>query len=371
MRFSCQKFPEDSRLFPERYMIEDYLVKYAQDVRHLVHFSKRVNRVSLTPRDGVDNWEVETEDTITGDLAKDTFDAVVVANGHYSTPYLPNIKHIKEFNEAYPGVITHSKQYRTPYTFSDQKVVVVGNGPSGLDIALQINQHCIKPARMSVRHPTSPERLAHAGCKEVAEIEEFLIEEKGVRLKDGRVESDVGAVVFCTGFLCSLPFLDDDLQHKLITSGRGVNGLYQHIFCIEHPTLVFPSLNMKAAPWPLSESQAAVISAIWSNNLQLPPREEMETWSKKLLQEQGDALHVFKPLGDGHYINALHDWVMTADKPAKEPPRWDDELMWQRSIFLEAKTRFEKTGCTAQTLEELGYHYKPGWADEEKDEMKD
>ncbi|KAI5461231.1 hypothetical protein BGZ63DRAFT_414055 [Mariannaea sp. PMI_226] len=366
MRFSCQKFPEDARLFPERTMIQDYLVKYAQEVRGLVRFCQRINLVSLTPRDGVDKWEVESESTVTGSITKETFDAVVVANGHYSTPFIPNIKNLKEFNNTYPGICTHSKQYRTPHPFASKKVVVVGNGPSGLDIALQINQECRKPALMSVRHPTPAERLAHTGCEEVAEIDEFLIEGRGVRFKDGRVETNIDAIVFCTGFLYSLPFLADDLKKKFITTGRGVSGLYQHLFSIQHPTLAFPALNMKAAPWPLSESQAAAFSAVWSNNIKLPPKAEMEMWNRKLLQEEGDAMHVFKPLDDGHYINEFHDWVMSTKQPAKEPPRWDDELMWQRAIFLAAKAKFEQMGCTALTLEELGFRYRLGWAEEEK-----
>ncbi|KAM6522438.1 monooxygenase [Fusarium falciforme] len=361
MRFSCQAFPDDARLFPERTMIQDYLLKYAEDVRPLIRFCQRINRVTLKPQEnGRDSWEVEAQSTVDGKLTVAEFDAVVVANGHYTIPFIPNMKNLAEFNEAYPGVITHSKQYRTPHPFNDEKVIVVGNGPSGLDIALQINQQCRRPAILSVRHPTAPDRLAHSGCEEAAEIDEFLIEEKGVRFKDGRVEKDVDAIVFCTGFLYGFPFLPD-LNHKLVTTGRGVHGLYKHVFHIQHPTLVFPGLNMKAAPWPLCESQAALFSAVWSNNLNLPSKDTMEAWSQALEQEEeGDALHVFGPDGDGHYINELHDWVMTAQRLGKEPPRWDDEHMWQRSVFLEAKARFEQLGCTAQTLEEIGFHYQPG-----------
>ncbi|KAF4984304.1 hypothetical protein FDECE_17117 [Fusarium decemcellulare] len=361
MKFSCQDFPDDAKLFPERSMIQDYLLKYAEDVKPLIRFCQRINRVTLKPQDGRDKWEVEAQSTINGDITTSIFDAVVVANGHYTTPFIPNVKNLREFNEAYPGVITHSKQYRTPHPFNDNKVVVIGNGPSGLDIALQINQECRKPAILSVRHPTPPDRLAHSGCEEAAEIAEFLVEEKGVRFNDGRVEKDVDAIVFCTGFLYGFPFLQD-LNHKLITTGRGVHGLYKHVFYIQHPTLVFPGLNMKAAPWPLCESQAALFSAVWSNNVELPTRDAMEAWSRALEEKEGgDALHVFSPNGDGYYINELHDWVMTAKQtPGKEPPRWDDELLWQRSIFLESKARFEQLGCKAQTLEELGFHYEPG-----------
>lgn len=358
MNFVDQKFPEDAWVFPQREVIQEYLLKYGEDVKELVRFCYQVTRVTLVPQDGRDKWEIEAHSTRGDSVLTDTFDAVVIANGHYTTPYIPDIKGMREFNETYPGVISHSKQYRTPRPFKDKKVIVVGNGPSGVDLALQINTECRKPALLSVRHPTSPERLAHAGCEDIAEIEEFLVEKRALRLKDGRVETDFDAVVFCTGFLFSYPFFPN-LQHKLVTTGRGVHGLYKHLFHIQHPTLVFPGLNMKAVPWPCSEGQAAVFASVWSNNLPLPSKPEMEAWSNKLEEEVGDALHVFGPLGDGYYINELHDWAMQSKFVGKEPPVWNDELMWQRSIFVEAKLRFEQRGCKAKTLEEIDFYYKP------------
>ncbi|KAH6978627.1 hypothetical protein EDB82DRAFT_505534 [Fusarium venenatum] len=314
MQFSDQPFPENAKLFPERPMIEDYLVKYSEDVKPLIRFCQRVERVSLKRQDDRDKWEVETKSTMTGnDTARQVFDAVVVANGHYSTPFMPDMRNMKE---------------------------------------------CRKPAFLSVRHPTPPGRLHHCGCEEMAEIEEFLVEEKGVLFRDGRIERDVDAVVFCTGFLYSYPFLRD-LDHKLITTGRGVHGLYQHVFDIRHPTLVFPGLNMKAAPWPLAESQAALFAAVWSNDIKLPSQEFMEAWSTELEKQKGEAFHTFGPNGDGLYINRLHDLAMTAKRPGKEPPHWDHELMWQRSVFLDAKVKFEQLGCKARTMEEVGFYYKP------------
>ncbi|KAL3589094.1 monooxygenase [Fusarium poae] len=141
----------------------------------------------------------------------------------------------------------------------------------------------------------------------MAEIEEFLVEEKGVLFRDGRRETDVDAIVFCTGFPYSYPFLRD-LDHKLITTGRGVHGLYQHVFHIRHPTLVFPGLNMKAAPWPLAESQAALFAAVWSNNIKLPSQAFMEAWSMELETQTGGALHMFGPDGDGSTSTGCMIW---------------------------------------------------------------
>lgn len=358
MGFSDLDFPKDSWAFPTRQSIQEYLLKYAKEVRELIKFCYEVKKITLKSEGGKDKWFLEASSTVGKSAINETFDAVVVANGHYSIPFIPGIRNIKPFHEAHPSIIIHSKQFRTPDSFKEKKTVVVGNGPSGIDIALQVNEASNHRTLLSVRHPTPPEILEHTGCEEIAEIDEFLVEERGIRLKDGSVLTDIDSVIICTGFMFSYPFLPD-LQHDLISNGKGVHGLYKHLFCIRHPTLAFPGLNMKAVPWPVSEAQAAVYSAVWSNNLELPPTEEMEKWSKELEENRGSALHVFPPLGDGSYVNEMHDWATTASHLGKEPPRWGGELFWERRIYSKAKLLFEQQGCKAKTLEDLGLHYDP------------
>lgn len=357
MNFSDKKFPQDAWLFPQRETIQDYLVEYAAGVRDAIRFCLDVTKVSRTPADdGTDKWLLEARSTVSDEVVRDTFDAVVVANGHYATPYIPSMKQISAFNDAHPSVITHSKHFRTAEPFRGKKVIVVGNGPSGTDIAYQVNRASAQPVLLSVREATPADRLEYTGCREVPPIDEFLVEERGVRFTDGTVETGVDAVLFCTGFLFSYPFLRD-LDDRLITNGRGVHGLYKHLFSVDHPTLAFPGLNIKAIPWPVTEAQAAVFSAVWSNQLELPGRDEMDRWTRELEAAKGDKIHVFAPLEDGRYINEMHDWAVRARSLGKEPPRWDDEAFWERRLFAEAKLRFEQTGCRAKTLEELGFHY--------------
>jgi cation diffusion facilitator CzcD-associated flavoprotein CzcO len=40
------------------------------------------------------------------------FDAVVVASGHYSVPYVPKIEGLEEFENSRPGSVLHSKYFR-------------------------------------------------------------------------------------------------------------------------------------------------------------------------------------------------------------------------------------------------------------------
>ncbi|KAL7932822.1 FAD/NAD(P)-binding domain-containing protein [Trichoderma chlorosporum] len=364
MQFSDHPFPGGSLLFPPRDAIQKYLLTYAAEVRDLINFGVRVEKLEPLFEGARTTWVLEAKSVYDNQQMRDTFDAVVVATGHYAVPFIPNIKNIAQFMEIHPSVVLHSRDYRTPTSFKDKKTIVVGNGASGTDIALQISQVSTRQTMVSVRTATPRPRLVYMACEEVSEIEEFLVSGRGVRFKDGRVETEIDAVIFCTGFLYDYPFLHD-MQQTLITTGDGVHGLYQHIFCIDHPTLVFPALNVKTPPWPLSEAQAAVFSAVWSNNIQLPSAEAMREWADKLYEDEGERLHVFRiPSSDGLYINYLYDWVKQSHHKGKEPPFCNDISFWQKHIFPQARLKFEKEGHKAISLEDLGFYYDENWKEE-------
>lgn len=359
MQFSDLPFPEDSLIFPPRGLVQDYLVLYSQDIRHLIHFSRLVQDVRLRPEDGKDQWDLDVLSLETGEVTTATYDAVVVASGHYSVTYLPAVKNIGQFHSAHSSVITHAKHYRTPAPFAGKKVVVVGNAASGLDIAAQINGVCRKPLLLSVQTPTPGPNLEFVGAEEVPVIDEFLVAERGIRFADGRVERDVDAIVFATGYLFTFPFLTS-FQPPLLTNGRRVHGLYRELFHIEHPTLVFPGLPIKVVPFSVAESQAAIFSRTWANLLPLPSREEMHKWEDEESQKRGASFHVWPKGGDAEFINSVHDWLSQTGTTGKIPPRWDDELMWERKFYADAKLKFEILGRTAKSLAELGFEYRPG-----------
>jgi cation diffusion facilitator CzcD-associated flavoprotein CzcO len=368
MKYSDLDFPKDSLIFPSREAVQDYLVQYSRDIRHLIKFSTSVKDIRLRQEDGKDQWDVDVQSTETGESQTETYDAVVVASGHYSTMFIPDVKTIRELHEAHPGVISHSKSYRTPDPFRNKKVVVVGNSASGLDIASQISKVCQKPLLLSVHTPTPPENLAWAGAEEVPVIEEFLAAERGVRFQDGRIERDIDAILYATGYLFAFPFLTS-LQPPLVSNGRRVYGLYKHLVHIEHPTLVFPGLPIKVVPFPLAESQAAVFARAWANVLPLPSRQEMEKWEDEEAEKRGPAYHIWPKGGDAEYINTTHDMIVNSKTPGKQPPLWNDELLWQRKVYAEAKLKFENEGRTATSLEELGYHYRPTIGEPSKQEI--
>ena len=54
---------------------------------------------------------------------------------HYSVPYIPEIKGIEEFK----GLVQHSKVYRSPESYRNLRVVVLGAAASGMDIAVEVS----------------------------------------------------------------------------------------------------------------------------------------------------------------------------------------------------------------------------------------
>ena len=64
-----------------------------------------------------------------------TYDAVILCSGISRFPYTPSIPNMSKFK----GDIMHSSQYKNAAGFSKcQKVLVVGNSSSGLDIAVDL-----------------------------------------------------------------------------------------------------------------------------------------------------------------------------------------------------------------------------------------
>lgn len=62
---------------------------------------------------------------------EDVFDSVVAASGHQSSPRQPPEV------QSYTGEYLHAHDYRGPEPFTGRRVLVIGAGNSGVDIAAE------------------------------------------------------------------------------------------------------------------------------------------------------------------------------------------------------------------------------------------
>ncbi|KAK5058596.1 hypothetical protein LTR84_010859 [Exophiala bonariae] len=387
MAYCDAPFADSDPLFPGHEAVLDYLIRYAEEVRHLIRFNTKVDRVDLRVEDWEgrtkDLWTVSSTDLMTGVKTSKTYDAIVVANGHYTVPYVPAIPGLDKLNIRHPGVVLHSKAYRRPEDFTDKKVLVIGNSASGLDIAAQIGKFARKPVYLSARSPSAFGTSAPTEWREdVDEVVKFYTSEAktpSIRLRSGRLESGFDSVVFATGYFYNFPFLKDTelrLGDALVTDGSRTRGLYQHLFHIKHPSLVFPVINLKVIPFPLSQNQAAVASRVWSGRLDLPEEKEMHQWERDVIQRKGEGkyFHLKKFPEDAAQLNELFLWAKEArnrhglenDGVGKSGMAWDERLVWMRSRFPEIKAAFAKRGrdrFKVTMMEEVGFDFET-WLEE-------
>lgn len=372
MGFKDLDWPQDSQLFPKHQTVLEYIEDYGRDVHDTIRYSTQITNVTPLSDDPTTSWSVTSRDLHTSASTTETYDAVIVANGHFITPYIPDIPNITDCDKAHPGLVSHSKYYRRPEEFSGKKVVVVGNSASGADISNQIAEHCKLPLLWSSRStnlfvsaaPKDPRR------RELPPIKRLIPDSRGVEFEDGTVENDVDAIVFATGYFYSLPFLEQ-VEPKLITDGGHVNHTYKHLFYAPKPTLSFLALPQRVIPFPVAEAQASLLSRVYSGRLSLPPLSDMEKWEQERIADTGAgrAFHLLPFPKDGNYINELSSWALSASRKeglenngqGKLPPVWGEWEFWCRENFPAIRQAFGKLGSKrfeTRTLEEVGFSYE-------------
>lgn len=130
--------PREYPTYPSRAQVVDYLEAYAAHFNVRPVFNTEVSRVA---RDG-SHWCVET--------SEEAFSApiVIVATGIAHAPYRPPWPGAESFG----GPIIHSSDYRNPAAFAGKRVLAVGFGNSGGEIALDLAEAGID-VTLAVRSP--------------------------------------------------------------------------------------------------------------------------------------------------------------------------------------------------------------------------
>jgi putative flavoprotein involved in K+ transport len=133
------RMPRAFGKWPARERVAEYLQRYAAHHSLEVRTGVEVERVE---RD-VDGWLLRTS---SGPMAAER---VVVATGHSNVPFVP------DWPGAFAGEIVHSADYRNASPYLGRRVVVVGSGNSGAEIAVDLVEGGASEVLLSVRTPPS------------------------------------------------------------------------------------------------------------------------------------------------------------------------------------------------------------------------
>ncbi|XP_037681289.1 dimethylaniline monooxygenase [N-oxide-forming] 4 isoform X2 [Choloepus didactylus] len=137
--YSDFPFQEDYPNFMNQGKFWDYLQEFAEhfDLLKYIQFKTTVCSITKPPDfSETGQWVVVTETE--GRQERAVFDAVMVCTGHFLNPRLPL--------ESFPGIhkfkgqILHSQEYKIPEGFQGKRVLVIGLGNTGGDIAVELGR---------------------------------------------------------------------------------------------------------------------------------------------------------------------------------------------------------------------------------------
>ena len=215
-------------------------------------------------------WEVSAQ-TAAGATSVETYDFVAICNGHFSHAIFPELPgHPPEQLH-----ISHSARYRHPRGF-EGRVLCVGYASSGVDITRELADHgcSVFVAKRETTRAQEQWTLQLANSTQAA-FKGFISPPRAITRQHGR-EGILTAygnflaldhLLWCSGYAFDFPFLQAGLIHN---SGKWVHPLWQQLFHCFYPSLAFVGLPQRILPFPLFETQARTLAAVWAGEAALP-----------------------------------------------------------------------------------------------------
>ncbi|XP_013410014.1 dimethylaniline monooxygenase [N-oxide-forming] 5-like [Lingula anatina] len=139
MCFSDFPVPKEFPNFMHNTLVQKYFDMYCDhfDLRKHIRFRKAI--LNIKPASdfvSTGQWDIEIKDLPSGTVSTETYDGVLICTGHHAFKNSPSFPGQEEFR----GQVMHAHDYRTPAGFEGKKVVVIGAGNSGGDIAVELSR---------------------------------------------------------------------------------------------------------------------------------------------------------------------------------------------------------------------------------------
>ena len=242
-----------------------YFDSYAStfDLLRYIKFEHQVLRIRPL---NDDTWEVVTINLPDNSPETFIFDAVLVCSG-LSDPCIPTIPGQEIFN----GQQFHSHSYRTSEKYENENVLIVGCGPSGIDLTVEIGK--VAKRVFWSNHLNAATKFSITLPKVVSEKPDVLrLTETGAEFADGSFE-EFSVIFYSTGFDFKLPFLS--IECGLSSHDKYIQPLYKHCININKPTLGLIGIPGFSLAMPMFDLQVRFCLKFMMKEKKLPSQDEM------------------------------------------------------------------------------------------------
>ncbi|XP_071155178.1 flavin-containing monooxygenase 5-like isoform X1 [Mytilus edulis] len=139
MCFSDFPIPSEYPMYMHNTYVQKYFNLYADkfNLRKYIRFETEVLSVSKHADFAQSGqWVIKLKDKKSTKVREDIFDAVIVCSGHHAEKNVPDFPGLSNFK----GKVIHSHDYRHQAGFEDKRIVVIGIGNSGGDMAVELSR---------------------------------------------------------------------------------------------------------------------------------------------------------------------------------------------------------------------------------------
>ncbi|XP_059487273.1 senecionine N-oxygenase-like [Neocloeon triangulifer] len=260
-------FPEQEKSYLTSEQVLEYLHSYANHfgLRQHIKFNNWVKEVRPVGENvEEEKWQLTIFDWISKETRTEIFDALMICNGHFFHPNIPEC----QGRDIFEGRIIHSREYRMPAPYTNKRVLIVGGSFSAIDITMElakVSKQVTLSHHLKEMATNFPENV-----KMAPDVDFF--DKTGVTFVNGQ-RDEFDDVIYCTGYKPSYPFLHESC--RVTTDGYGVEPLHKHLINIEHPSMCFLAINNYISPLQLADLQARFFYQLLIGAFELPAKEEM------------------------------------------------------------------------------------------------
>lgn len=139
MCYSDFPIPEDYPIYMHNTYVHKYFNLYADkfNLRKYIQFDTEILTVNKhTDFSKTGQWVIKIKNKKIDKVQDLIYDAVMVCTGHHAEKQVPDFPGLCNFK----GKILHSHDYRHPAGFEDKRVVIIGIGNSGGDMAVELSR---------------------------------------------------------------------------------------------------------------------------------------------------------------------------------------------------------------------------------------